>query len=334
MPRCSRSALSSAHRSSDIGVSNVSRCTVCPRARKALEVCHDLAVHERIVERQVADVKAAQRVRHRTFEGRADGSVRQTPAPLAIRQCPRLPVARGATLRRCRGLRSGPLRGLRDAAPRQPAAASSAEAHDDSAYYHEANLQIPESGGEAGLEEVRERSSPTAARELARRGLRRGCAHARRAEPRLERGRHGGRDGAAEAVGPRGSTFMSASFRNSAPGRQLRRGLAGGGRRARRGPASSGGRRRPSAPPRRSDVRDHAARRGNLRSPAASRWSAVAPPEHLQLFSVAGLRATFRQAGLRPRRIRTQAVNPHELLGALRRRTGATGKSGSRAAMR
>jgi SAM-dependent methyltransferase len=56
-----------------------------------------------------------------------------------------------------------------------------------------------------------------------------------------------------------------------------------------------------------------------------SRWSAVAPPEHLQLLSVAGLRAMFGHAGLRPRRIRTHAVNPHELLSALRRSGGATG---------
>ena len=56
-----------------------------------------------------------------------------------------------------------------------------------------------------------------------------------------------------------------------------------------------------------------------------SRWSAVAPPEHLQLFSVRGLEAVLAQAGTRPRRVRTHALNPHELLDALRRRGEATG---------
>jgi SAM-dependent methyltransferase len=51
-----------------------------------------------------------------------------------------------------------------------------------------------------------------------------------------------------------------------------------------------------------------------------SRWSAVAPPEHLQIFSLRGLDATLTHAGLRPLDVRTHAVNPHELLAALRRR--------------
>lgn len=56
-----------------------------------------------------------------------------------------------------------------------------------------------------------------------------------------------------------------------------------------------------------------------------SRWSAVAPPEHLQLFSVRGLEGVLTHAGTRPRRLRTHVVNPHELLDALRRRDEPTG---------
>jgi 2-polyprenyl-3-methyl-5-hydroxy-6-metoxy-1,4-benzoquinol methylase len=52
-----------------------------------------------------------------------------------------------------------------------------------------------------------------------------------------------------------------------------------------------------------------------------NRWSAVAPPEHLQLFSLGGLVATLTHAGLRPLDVRTHAVNPHELLAACRRRS-------------
>jgi hypothetical protein len=50
-----------------------------------------------------------------------------------------------------------------------------------------------------------------------------------------------------------------------------------------------------------------------------SGWSVVAPPEHLQLFSVPGLRRATAAAGLTVARARTQAVNPAELLAALRR---------------
>jgi len=52
-----------------------------------------------------------------------------------------------------------------------------------------------------------------------------------------------------------------------------------------------------------------------------SRWSAVAPPEHLQLFSLRGLDAVLAHAGLWPLDVRTHAVNPHELLAACRRRS-------------
>lgn len=51
-----------------------------------------------------------------------------------------------------------------------------------------------------------------------------------------------------------------------------------------------------------------------------ARWSAVAPPEHLQLLSVRGLRALLSAVGLEERELRTHAVNPHELLAAARRR--------------
>ena len=48
------------------------------------------------------------------------------------------------------------------------------------------------------------------------------------------------------------------------------------------------------------------------------RWGAIAPPEHLQLFSVRGLRSILGRAGLQPRSIRTTAVNPYEIAAALR----------------
>ena len=53
-----------------------------------------------------------------------------------------------------------------------------------------------------------------------------------------------------------------------------------------------------------------------------TRWSVVAPPEHLQLFSVAGVRALIGSGGLAERYAWTHAVNPTELLAAVRRRRG------------
>jgi SAM-dependent methyltransferase len=50
-----------------------------------------------------------------------------------------------------------------------------------------------------------------------------------------------------------------------------------------------------------------------------SGWSVVAPPEHLQLFSVPGLRRALGAAGFTVADVRTQAVNPAELLAAVRR---------------
>ena len=55
-----------------------------------------------------------------------------------------------------------------------------------------------------------------------------------------------------------------------------------------------------------------------------TRWSAVAPPEHLQLFSIAGLRTMVERSGLRVRRIHVHAVNPGELVAALRRSEART----------
>lgn len=50
-------------------------------------------------------------------------------------------------------------------------------------------------------------------------------------------------------------------------------------------------------------------------------WSVVAPPEHLQLLSRRGLRTAMESAGLEVRALRTHAVNPVELLGAVRFRS-------------
>jgi SAM-dependent methyltransferase len=47
-------------------------------------------------------------------------------------------------------------------------------------------------------------------------------------------------------------------------------------------------------------------------------WSIVAPPEHLQLFSVQGLEKLMDRCGLAPRRVHTHGVDPHNLLAALR----------------
>lgn len=56
-----------------------------------------------------------------------------------------------------------------------------------------------------------------------------------------------------------------------------------------------------------------------------TRWSNVAPPEHLVLVSARGMRAIFERAHLRTRRITTEAVNPHELRDVLLKRESATG---------
>ena len=56
-----------------------------------------------------------------------------------------------------------------------------------------------------------------------------------------------------------------------------------------------------------------------------SSWSAVAPPEHLQLFSLSGIRTLTGRAGLEVSAVQTHAVNPYELLNALRRKGPQTG---------
>lgn len=48
-------------------------------------------------------------------------------------------------------------------------------------------------------------------------------------------------------------------------------------------------------------------------------WSVMSPPEHLQLFSIRGLKTVLSAAGLEVLRVRTHAVNPRELLTSLRR---------------
>jgi 2-polyprenyl-3-methyl-5-hydroxy-6-metoxy-1,4-benzoquinol methylase len=48
-------------------------------------------------------------------------------------------------------------------------------------------------------------------------------------------------------------------------------------------------------------------------------WSAVTPPEHLQLFSTRGLRTIVNAAGLEVRAMQTHAFNPYELLDAVRK---------------
>jgi 2-polyprenyl-3-methyl-5-hydroxy-6-metoxy-1,4-benzoquinol methylase len=50
------------------------------------------------------------------------------------------------------------------------------------------------------------------------------------------------------------------------------------------------------------------------------RWSVVAPPEHLQLFSVSGLRSVLSRTGFQATKAQAHGVNPHELVAGLRRR--------------
>lgn len=54
-------------------------------------------------------------------------------------------------------------------------------------------------------------------------------------------------------------------------------------------------------------------------------WSVVAPPEHLQLFSVPGIRSAVRSAGLELVSLRTHATNPGELVRTLRRQPALSG---------
>jgi SAM-dependent methyltransferase len=52
-------------------------------------------------------------------------------------------------------------------------------------------------------------------------------------------------------------------------------------------------------------------------------WSVVAPPEHLQLFSSAGIRSTLSRGGLRALSLATSGVNPYELATKIRVRRQA-----------
>jgi SAM-dependent methyltransferase len=49
-----------------------------------------------------------------------------------------------------------------------------------------------------------------------------------------------------------------------------------------------------------------------------TRWSVIAPPDHLQLFSAAGLRTALKRAGLTVRSVATTGINPYELKAGLR----------------
>jgi SAM-dependent methyltransferase len=55
------------------------------------------------------------------------------------------------------------------------------------------------------------------------------------------------------------------------------------------------------------------------------RWGAIAPPEHLQLFSIDGIRSILMRIGVEPRSTRTTAVNPYEIAATLRSRGGRNG---------
>ncbi|HEU4593747.1 MAG TPA: class I SAM-dependent methyltransferase [Pyrinomonadaceae bacterium] len=49
------------------------------------------------------------------------------------------------------------------------------------------------------------------------------------------------------------------------------------------------------------------------------RWSTVSPPEHLQLFTLGGVRGLLREAGFRSAHITSHGCNPYELRQAFRR---------------
>ena len=50
------------------------------------------------------------------------------------------------------------------------------------------------------------------------------------------------------------------------------------------------------------------------------KWSIVNPPEHLQLFSVSGMKKMLAENGFRSARVATEGVNPYELFKGLRNR--------------
>ena len=59
------------------------------------------------------------------------------------------------------------------------------------------------------------------------------------------------------------------------------------------------------------------------------KWSVVAPPEHLQLFSLRGMKALLRRAGFRRAKLLTHAVNPFEIVSVLRGGTVSDGQCGA-----
>lgn len=54
------------------------------------------------------------------------------------------------------------------------------------------------------------------------------------------------------------------------------------------------------------------------------KWSIVAPPDHLHLFSVGGVKSLLKAAGFRQIRVATHAVNPYELLNGLKSKSKAS----------
>jgi SAM-dependent methyltransferase len=59
------------------------------------------------------------------------------------------------------------------------------------------------------------------------------------------------------------------------------------------------------------------------------RWSTVSPPEHLQLFTLGGVRGLLREAGFRRADITSHGCNPYELRQALRRGAAPEGRNGA-----
>jgi SAM-dependent methyltransferase len=58
------------------------------------------------------------------------------------------------------------------------------------------------------------------------------------------------------------------------------------------------------------------------------RWSTVSPPEHLQLFTLGGVRRLLKEAGFTRADITSHGCNPYELRQALRRGGGAAAAAG------
>ena len=55
------------------------------------------------------------------------------------------------------------------------------------------------------------------------------------------------------------------------------------------------------------------------------RWTLIAPPEHLQLFSIPGLRSAATRTGLTVRTLRTRGADPRAVVAGLRGRTPQSG---------